>query len=1058
MENMRVRMGLTLIAIGLFSGALTAEERATDFLQALRDKGYYDAALVYLDRMESSSLADGEFREKISYERGITLVQAAAVETSTTLREQKFNEARTSLEQFVKQHPNHAYTVTARRQFGSMLMLWARQKLDDAQRLNQPELRGQAAKLYDQAIAVFSKAIANLKTSLATLKKNAGMTESAEQLDLRKRLRNEYLEAQVLAVQCLEEKADTFDKGSKQRKVLLKQAADKYATIYNKYSEGSRLAAFYARLYQCRALIGVGDDDKALDYLVNDLLSQDSSNPAFRTMKTKAMLLAVDCWTDASKKDFQTATTRGRAWLDTIRPDETSKPDWLLLQLKLAKAYRMLGKMLKAKNPKDERVKEAFGEAVELARKLAKTSSPYQSEARSLLAELPQGIRVAQTPSMVVAKTFEQARSAGQEAQASIRSAQFVLENVPKRLQREKDAETKKELQAALQEARETVKQRQLDAIQYFRRALQLVDSDTPLEDLNFTYYSLAYLSYLRADYYDSAVYGEFVARRFPDAPLASRAAQIVLAAYLKLYELSADDDRTFETAHVVSIANYIVDTWAGQPEAATAVNTLIPFLIRQGQLDKAREYLDRISPDSAERGAAELRVGQAMWRAYLIGAGELRKLEADAAGTNPPDPELATRIQQRKQELQKLKDSAFSILEAGVEHNKKASEIDPTAPMAVLALAQAYIDADQAEKAVSLLDDPKIGTLALVQRSDPLAKNPQLIEQTYKTALSALVGALPRAASADQRAKLIDRARQTMRALKEQVGQDAKAQKRLLAIFFSMARGLERQIGLIDDPVERQSLAEGFSAFLTEVRSEATDVSVLNWVAQSYVSLGNALLSDKQTTTAAKKYYDLAVESFDTILKRSTELKLPVKTSYQIQVYMTNALRSAGRYEEATRMLGKVLAAANRKVVIQVEAAQTYQQWAEQPGQDARYLDAARGAIVDPKTKQNIIWGWAQIAKKTQPYDQFRSMFHRARYNQALCYFKYGMRQRDKGLQSKYLTLAEKTIVFTEKLYPAMGGKEWRTKYDNLLRQVQRSRNKRVTGLSARSSVGKSR
>ena len=57
---------------------------------------------------------------------------------------------------------------------------------------------------------------------------------------------------------------------------------------------------------------------------------------------------------------------------------------------------------------------------------------------------------------------------------------------------------------------------------------------------------------------------------------------------------------KDFETDHIVSLANYIVDTWSGTPEAAEAINTLIPFLIRQGKLDKAREYVENIPPNSS--------------------------------------------------------------------------------------------------------------------------------------------------------------------------------------------------------------------------------------------------------------------------------------------------------------------------------------------------------------------------------------------------------------------------------------------------------------------------
>ncbi len=143
--------------------------------------------------------------------------------------------------------------------------------------------------------------------------------------------------------------------------------------------------------------------------------------------------------------------------------------------------------------------------------------------------------------------------------------------------------------------------------------ALQLADAQTPLDDLNLVRRLLAYLDYMQEDYYDAAVLGEFVGRKFPGSAGAQTSAQIALAAYLKLYEANESEDKEFETQHIVSLANYIVDTWAGSPEAAEAINTLIPFLISRGEMAKAREYVQSIPENSPQRASAELRIGESL-------------------------------------------------------------------------------------------------------------------------------------------------------------------------------------------------------------------------------------------------------------------------------------------------------------------------------------------------------------------------------------------------------------------------------------------------------------
>ncbi len=170
--------------------------------------------------------------------------------------------------------------------------------------------------------------------------------------------------------------------------------------------------------------------------------------------------------------------------------------------------------------------------------------------------------------------------------------------------------------------------------------AVTLADAKTPLDDLNLVRRLLAYLHYMQGDYYDAAVLGEFVGRRFPGSAGAETSAQIALAAYLKLYDADAAEDKEFATRHIVALANYIVDTWSGSPEAAEAINTLIPFLISRGEVAKAREYVERMPADSTERAGAELRIGEALWRDYLVGMNQVRQWERESQ-----EPDAARRL-----------------------------------------------------------------------------------------------------------------------------------------------------------------------------------------------------------------------------------------------------------------------------------------------------------------------------------------------------------------------------------------------------------------------------
>ncbi len=181
---------------------------------------------------------------------------------------------------------------------------------------------------------------------------------------------------------------------------------------------------------------------------------------------------------------------------------------------------------------------------------------------------------------------------------------------------------------------------------------------------------------------------------------------------------------------------------------------------------------------------------------------------------------------------------------------------MNPTLPRAVLSLAQIYVDSDEAPRALQLLDDPQIGVLPMLDRNDAAIESPALREQAYSVGLSAIVSALPKVKSTEQRTALIQRSRKMVEALRREVGDSADSQKRLVSIFYRLARGLETQLKLLDKPEDRRVLSEGFSTFLDQVRKEASDLRILNWVAESYSSLGKGLADDPNSAEAARTCY----------------------------------------------------------------------------------------------------------------------------------------------------------------------------------------------------------
>ena len=101
-------------------------------------------------------------------------------------------------------------------------------------------------------------------------------------------------------------------------------------------------------------------------------------------------------------------------------------------------------------------------------------------------------------------------------------------------------------------------------------------------------------------------------------------------------------------------------------------------------------------------------------------------------------------------------------------------------------------------------------------------------------------------------------------------------------------------------------------------------------------------------------------------------------------------------------------------------------------------------------KKGKNVLWGWGEIARMTAGNVQFRDQFFEARYNLAFCRFKYALSLEEKDPNRKKLVnMAKLDVELTAKLFPDLGGDQWRQKFDVLLKNVQKEAGDLPKGLA---------
>jgi len=1002
-------------------------EPARDFLEGLRERGYHDIALDYLEAMSKSRLAPIELKETILYEKGVALIEASRAQRDQAIREKYLDQAQTLLKQFATQRSDHPKANSARSQLGNLIVERARMKVELAKKGNKQQLLAEANKLYEEAFQVFVELQEAVKTQLERIPKvlDAKDRQQAKMIERRTQLRADYLQTQLLAAAIREEMADTLEPGSAPHKKVLEEAATLYADIYKKYR--TRLAGLYARLYQGRANQKLDKLKDALGYYT-ELLDQPDEPEPFRVLKTKTLRLAMEGWLDPSEKKYVEAIKRASEWLKKSRPTDDRSSDWLSIRLSLAKAYKM---QADEADPKKEArtIAQSMKEARRQAQFVAGRTSEFQDEAKQLVADLGGPDRTGDKPEP---RNFAEAKKAGKEALDSIQTATLVVSQVPKRIAAEKDEKIKEELQKQLDEAKNTLATANQDAMDYYNLALKLADDSTTIEDINIVRYFLCYLYYLHKDYFKAALMGDFVARRYPESAGARQCAKIALACYIQIYGMTQGDDKEFETDHIVSVAQYIADKWPDQPEAEEALNTLVPFMINAGELDRAQQFLARIPESSPKRGESELKTGQAMWGHYLRQTAALRKAEEDG---NPQGIDLAG----ERAKLDTLKTKAVEILAAGYGRLGESPKIDRTTATAMLSLAQAYLETQQTAEGLAVLEQPEFGPLALVNNKDSAVQDPAVIEEVYKTALRGYISSLGGKDSGD----VIAKAKDVMDKMKTAIGGSAEGEKRLVSVYVNLARDLETQLASAT-PEAKRSLSQGFETFLRQLNEGATDLSVLNWVAESFSKLGSSLDDGKTLNDDAKKYYQASIDAFQNILDK---VQLEDAMKIQVQLRIAGVLAQTRDYEKALGVFEEILKGNQMMLNVQVEAAKTIEAWAKQPGQEGKYMDAIRGLVKSGQPKP-IVWGWGKIAQTTARYPKFRDTFHEARVHLAQCRFNYAQTKNGAD-KDKLLIAAERDISMTNNLY-GLGGDKWTPQYDTLLKQIQTAKGDRPVGVKA--------
>ncbi|MCG8450044.1 MAG: hypothetical protein MI725_10765 [Pirellulales bacterium] len=976
---------------------------AAQYLAGLRQRGWHDVALQYLDQAEEDPLASPEFLKRVEFEQALTRVALAKQSVSKRQRQELLDHACREFLSYAQENRNSPQEVEALSQAGNLFAQRALSSLNKADQLP-PQAVNQRQALQEASRGLLEKAsqaLQDLRVSCATqlkaVPKAAALQKDPARRAMRSQLENRQAEAQFLLAKLKLNKARIYPPDSQPYSKTLQEAAKDFLRLYQNYED--KLIGFYGRLYEGRCYQQLGKSQEALKCF-DDLVDRPISNPEFRRLVARAFRRRAEIHLAAG--NFEDAIQECRQYLKESRNDELRKPEWLAVAYRLASAYEA-----QSQTPEvGKEAKRLRNEARKLLREIARHPGEFQQVARAALASPGGGDQ------KIVVKTFEDAFIAGKEALEQMNSsrlaAKLAAENNP----------------GSVGNLQQQAKLHQSQALHYLETGMRLADEDTLLEKLLSARYYLCWLYWEEGRVHEAALIGDFLARRYPENQYARVAAKVALAAYERIYQeargLNAEQ-AVYEAEQLTRIAQLIITRWPESDEAAVAMNLLLNVALRDNRIAEAETLLNRLP--AANRGGAELSLGVSLWKRSLAPEGKASE-----------------------EEILKLKKRAVELLSRGFESLRSQGAPSSAEVVGALYFAQALLAKGESQRAVEVLQHPQVGPLTLVRKKDATTRDPKIAVEVYKTALRAFVSVAP-----PQR----DRAREIMQALEAAYGDSGNGGAQLTQIYLSLGVQLQRQIsdlttsGQVDKASAVAGAFEDLLERVTEQSGADKSWTIQNWIAQTNLQLGQGLRGQ-----AAQAYFEQAEAVYRSLLAEAEEDPdfAPSKIAIlAVKKRLGDTLQAQQKFADAFNQYTDILRTKPNMLELQQAAATTLQQWGRAE-KDPKILENAIRGTLPQDNKKNLVWGWLRLAsladnakrRSLQSADanspqvkKYHDLFFSARLQVAQARFDAAQLATGSD-REKQLGKARQSLTSMQRLYPELGGPHWKAAYLKLLKQIE--------------------
>ncbi len=656
----RARLFLPVLAATCFSLCLSPPPtRAADdprfalkFVEELRDRGLYDLAIDYLADLRQATNTPDDIKARLDFEEGRALIDAATHGSDPDRAREQLDKARGLLDNFIKKNTNNTLVVEALVELAHLLYERGRTTAiasDEAKTPAEKEVKlNEARGFYNSAREAYSQAFTRLEAKFKTF---PNFLEDNDPLKAEKdRVHGALMNTELQRAVVDYEEAQSYPLESPQRKEILEKTGKAFEDVYKRYR--TQLAGITARMWQGKCFEESGDF-RAAKGIYDELLEH--ADPRLRPLQKKVDYFRIILM--GKRKDYALAADEAVNWLKAF-PNDTRSYESLGVQLELAKC--LIAQLADAAPQEQER---ALKRATDLLANVVKVYSPFKTEALALLQK--HSPKTAMTADSVAKLNYDDAVG---QAEGAISTHEYEK------------------------------------AISILRAALKKGVGQQPIDKINKSRYTLAFCLYMTKHYYEAAALTEHIARRYPTAEWAPKAAEIAMASFLDAYNETAAGEsqasRIGDLRRLEDLARYTAETWPDTDQGDTGRMTAGQISLGNGRYDDAIKWFESVRKNSSKWADSQGFAADGHWKKSRI-------LSDKDPNSKEADVESQKSISELQAALKSRKDSGAGNADLGVISNS----VD---------LATIYLEIGKGEDALKLVD-PISKTLATANKPPTL-------------------------------------------------------------------------------------------------------------------------------------------------------------------------------------------------------------------------------------------------------------------------------------------------------------------------------------------------